>query len=167
MLFSKRAILTVLAGGAILAVAGCGFQPIATSSKDAEALRLRSVSISDAPRRFEYTLEQSLFRIINEDPSAPNRLKVDVDLQERGLAIQQDDAITRINIVATAKYELLDLNGEKIDAGRLTSTTSLNATASQYATEVNRREAMKRLANDIANRLVTSLRIRGLQASSG
>lgn len=157
---------SVLAVVALLSVGGCGFQPIASTQNDNETLRVRGIKIDDAPRRFAYDLDQALNRLLIEDPNADYELLIEVGIKSEGLAIEQDDAVTRINLTATAHYSLKKSDGVAGATGRVISVTALNATSSQYATEVNRRDALERLANDLANRITSAMRIRGLSAQA-
>lgn len=144
----------------------CGFKPIAapTASTNQDALlRLRDIAVSvridsDA-ERFEYLMRQELRRFVSTDPSAAERLVLFADIDREGLAIEQNDAVTRFNLTATLDYSLLEETGVELLGGTTVSITALNATASQFSTNVSEREALRRIAGDLTNRIVTILRL--------
>lgn len=166
MSFSKRSFTAMALAGALAGLSGCGFQPIASTQSDSASLLVRDFVVVGAPRRFEYELRQALGRVLITDPNAGESLRISVDLREEGLAVEQDDAVTRINLRADANYRLQDPEGASAYSGRVVSNTALNATSSQYATEISRRDANKRLAVDVANKIITALRARTLKTGS-
>ena len=165
---SRRVVCAGLAAGALF---GCGFQPIATPStvgissigvQDAR-LPLRAVGVSvdidsDA-KRFEYLLRQALDRSIATGVSVDDGLDITVVIEREGLAIEQNDSVTRYNLTATADYELQSASGDVVLDKKTVSITAVNATASQFSTAVSQRDALRRIANDLANRIIVQLRL--------
>ena len=155
-----------LAAAASVALVGCGFQPIAaTTSVDRDTARLPlrtinlAIDIDRDERRFEYLLRQAFDQSVIIDRSAANALVIDVDVDQEGLAIQQNDSVTRFNLTATANYSIVDGDGKELLDGATVSITALNTTASQFSTSVSQRDALRRLATDLSNRIVTLLRL--------
>ena len=155
-----------------LAISGCGFEPVAAPNAMTTAnaeIPLKDISIEINARsdekRFEYLLEQELGRSVSLIGTAQNKLKLNVSIVREGLAIAQNDTVTRYNLTATTKYVLQPDEGDALLQGETVSITALNATASQFTTSVSEREALKRLANDIARRISTLLRVHYSQSN--
>ena len=157
-----------LSGAAILLISlcACGFQPVAAPNSMTTAnaeIPLKDVAIKITARndeeRFQYLLEQELGRSVSITNNASNRLILDVVIEREGLAIAQNDTVTRFNLTATSDYKLQSSDGEAVMEGETVSITALNATASQFTTSVSERDALKRLATDVARRISTILRV--------
>lgn len=151
-------------------LSACGFEPIAAPGRgslgeEQDAIQLASVGIEvdgiSEDDRFVYTLRKELTRHVDIDVVGADSLEIKVYLSEQGLAVQQDDTITRLNFRASTTYMLK--NGHDPEAnpiqGNFQSITATNATASQFSTGVASRQAYERLAVDIARKVETMLRL--------
>lgn len=161
---SSRSIFACLAAAMLLT--GCGFEPIAaptSTTTETAQVRLAAIDVriarSGENGRFEYVLRQELKRSLAIDSTSDDRLAMSIAIDREGLAIQQNDTVTRFNLTATMDYSLADANGAELLGGKTVSITALNATASQFSTSVAERDAMRRLAADLAARIVTLLRL--------
>lgn len=152
----------VLAGLLALTLSACGFQPIAAPVIEGAGsdLRLRSLVVRVDDDRFAYTLRQELLEAIVIDPNAEFDLVLETTIRRSGLAVTDDDEITRYNLNATTVFALSELTDDETTRGRLQTTTSLNATASIISTEVLERESRNLLARDTARRMINWLRQR-------
>ena len=151
-LFSRRAILL-----APLALGACGFTPIYGRGSAAEALHGKvALGVIDSRLTFEFNeqLENRLGRA-----SAPLfQLDVTLSVESQGLAITQDNAITRYNLTGIASFTLTRISDDEVVLeDRLRAFTAYSATASAYATHVSERDANRRLAVSLADQIATRL----------
>ncbi len=158
-----KAALTALALGA---TAGCGFTPLAAieNPDGARRLAISDLAISAGSPDVAYELRKYLDRRVSVRASAPERLRITVKLESENLAVRQDDTVTRINLTATATYQIVDASGDVQKTGAIVSTTAINSTTDFFATRTSRREAEALLAQDIGRRLIAILysqRLRG------
>lgn len=162
---------SVLIVAGLLSLAGCGFEPIAapvnpSAGDEASAIRLRDVSIGAEDSRFEFQVRRGVDRQVILDDGAPATLRCDTRFIKQDLAIEQNDTVTRRNLIAETTYRLIGPTGETIRDGKFRTITAVNATTELYATQVSRDEAMSRLAEETARRLVTLLRIENQKEGS-
>ena len=158
------------------ALAGCGFQPIAASSSTfgEQDLVLAQLDVNSSDSRFAYRLKKEMLRSIAIDPSATQSLSLSATISRAGLAIEQNDTITRRNVTATTSYALASkkdqsVGGSSVSAktGSTTVTTAVNTSTSQYSASVSDREAVERLAKETAIRMVTFLRVNRDERADG
>lgn len=161
--------------GLILSLAGCGFQPIAASSSaiGQEDLVLADLQVTSDDSRFAYRVKKEMLRSIQIDPAASYRFLVNGQIERTGLAIEQNDTVTRQNVAARTTYSLARRETGKPQSpepeikGETRVTTAVNTTASQYSASVSDREAVERLAKETARRLITFLRVNKVEAPYG
>ncbi len=161
----------VLAFGAVTMLAGCGFEPIAAPTRPSAgnedaAIRLRNAGISVDNKRFAYHLRRELGRSIIFDAASPIRLVGETTINQQGLAIEQNDTVTRLNLTAITTYQLIGPLGDPIRTGTIRTITAVNATTELYATQVSRDEAEKRLAVETARRLISVLQVENAKPGS-
>lgn len=147
-------------------VAGCGFQPLARiDSLTTSNGRIRladivyRVDLAREASRFRYYLDREIAKSIDISPESNDTLDLRIDIEREGLAIEQDDSITRLNLTATVQYQLKNSSGEEVFSGQTVSISALNATSSQFTTSIAERNALERLATDVSQRVVTVLRL--------
>lgn len=162
----RRYIAVPCAVALAITASACGFEPVAAPNSMTTAnaeIPLKDISIKVTARsdeeRFQYLLEQELGRSVSVTSVAENQLILDIAVVREGLAIAQNDTVTRFNLTATTGYKLQSPGGDAVLEGETVSITALNATASQFTTSVSERDALKRLATDIARRVSTLLRV--------
>lgn len=156
--------LTILALAIILSA--CGFTPIAapTLGTDSRArIELSDLTITVESQRdserFRYLITRALQDTTRLTDESSLDLKLHIRLSREGLAIEQNDTVTRLNYTAEIDYSLSDNFAVEVLAGSAVSITALNATASQFSTSVSERDALNRLATDISNRISLILRL--------
>ena len=148
-------------------LAGCGFQPIAASSSSfgEQDIVLAQLEVSSSDPRFAYRLKKEMLRSVAIDPSASHAFSLNTRIERAGLAIEQNDTITRENVTARTAYALASreqrAGQDRASAvtGSTTVTTAVNKTSSQFSTTVSDREAVERLAKETAQRMLTFLRV--------
>ncbi|MEM9012722.1 MAG: LPS assembly lipoprotein LptE [Pseudomonadota bacterium] len=149
----RRLLLTA----ALLPLAGCGFQPVYGEGSPASDL-LGQVAIATVAgnARTAYFMREQLVRRLGRAPTDPAyNLRAGVEMTTRGAAIAQDNEITRYSVLGNAEWELWRSGtAEPVATGLVESATSYSATESTFATRTAGRDAERRLAVDLAERIV-------------
>ena len=157
------------------ALAGCGFEPIAAvpTSFGEQDLTLSSLNVSASDSRFAYRVRKEMLRSIEIDPTASQSLSVSTQITKTGLAIEQNDTVTRQNVTARTNYKLSTARPAGVEgdptiiAGETRAVTAVNTTTSQFSASVSEREANERLSVETARRLITFLRVNRPSAVNG
>lgn len=144
--------------GAGMALAGCGFQPVHKSGGAGDALRGR-ITLAEARSPVDFAFRERLRRRLGEAGGAADwRLVYDVQVSERGAAIEQDLDITRFNITGVAKFALVSLSSKpSFDEETVVATASFDAVGQAFATRSARQAAQERLARELAERVSARL----------
>ncbi|MGB0507207.1 MAG: LPS assembly lipoprotein LptE [Pikeienuella sp.] len=147
MSFCNRRFFT-LAG--LAALGGCGFQPVHRSGGAASALRGR-IRLANPTSPLEYAFTERMKRRIGSDNGAEYQLITQIDVQETGVAIQQNLDVTRINLRGTVTYAVHDVAGVKTAvSGLAKASAAYDALSEPYATLTAKRAAEERLARELA-----------------
>lgn len=156
MSWSRRSVLGVAAGAAPLALAGC-FRPMLASGTPAAGLRGR-IALPPIDGRLGYHLTRRLEERLGRPAGPDLRLEVVLTTRDTGLAIAQDNTVTRRTVTATADWRLLGPGqAEPLIARRQSVRSGYNATTSLYASRVAERTVERRLAEDIAERIAREI----------
>ncbi len=148
-----------------LALGGCGFRPLYGGGADSGPGRLfQSVRIIREPGELGFSLHESLVeRLRPVAGTAPLVLTTKTQLLRSGLAIEEDDQVTRFNLRLITRYDLRRAGAGPSDApltdGEVRSIAAYNATTSQYATLVSEREVLRRAAEETAEKIVQRLAV--------
>ena len=150
----------------VLALAGCGFQPIYTQQDQSAnaAVELQKVQVNLIQDRIGQKLHNNLLDRLNPRgrPSDPEYfLNVRLSTSKVDLGIQRDDTATRAKLTVIATYSLRDLNDEIIFRGVSRSVSGYNIVESDYATQSAEFDAIDRslrvISEEIRSRLVVFL----------
>ncbi|MEM7744344.1 MAG: LPS assembly lipoprotein LptE [Pseudomonadota bacterium] len=161
MSWSRRAFV----GLAALPLAGC-FKPMLAEGGGAMAVRGR-IALPEIDTRFSYHLVQSLETRLGRPGATEYRLVIQTALQDEGLAVSQDNDVTRITTTATASWQLYqDGEPEPVLDGLARSQSGYNATSSLFATRQTRRDIERRLARDLGERISRVILARADQLGS-
>ena len=160
MSFTRRIHLLCL-GAALLAGAGCGFQPIHGQKSAASSAALENFDIAlIADRTGQMMRNELLQQMQPRGAVASPRFGLGVALTESltDLAIRKDDVATRANLMLTARFSVTSrVDGSVLFSGQARSVNSYNILTSDFATLSAREDARKRavrvLALDIKERL--------------
>lgn len=128
------------------------------------------VSFPEFNGRFGYHLNASLRDRLGRTEVEDFRLEVETEIERSGLAIAQDNAVTRISLTATADWKLFPAQGsEPVMRGRVVSQSGYNSTASLFATRAAKLDIERRLARDLGERIARSVlsRAGGLATAAG
>ncbi len=155
---------------AMLALAGCGFQPLYgenTVLSDGETPvdvinELSKISIviavtDDADGRGSglvgFETRNQLIDLLGAQNESAAAYELQVSLRgfRRGLAVQSDASVTRFNYELAGRYRLVDLGQAKtVFSGNSRAFSAYNVVDSEFATVTARRDAEFRAARNIA-----------------
>lgn len=148
--FDRR---TALIG--LVALAGCGFQPVYGPSGGAEGLR-GQIRVAPPVDEEGFALVQRLEERLG-DTGGPLLLSADILIDEEAVGILPDGTITRYNVQGGLVWNLTDGDGTVLTGGDERSFTSYSATSTTVATIFARRGARERLMVILADRVVADL----------
>lgn len=140
----------LIAGLLAAPLAGC-FRPMLAENTAAAGLRGK-VALPEIDGRFSYFLVQSLEDRLGKPASPEFALEVTSRVTERGLAVAQDNSVTRITLTAVAEWKLLR-DGKPVLVDTVRSQSGYNATSSLFATRQIRQDIERRLARDLGERI--------------
>ena len=143
---------------ACLLTAACGFRPLYGHSNLAP--ELASVYVEPIAERDGYELRNTLIDLLQSDGEVVGkayRLKIVLNENSQGIALQNDATITRYNTTLDARYTLSDARGNLLTTGNQTELSAYNVVNSPYATLVAQQDSTKRAAQDMAQRIQLEL----------
>jgi LPS-assembly lipoprotein len=149
-----------------LSLGGCGFRPLYGDASPASRLDGRiavgTIKRNELPDRMTYTLADALRRHFGRRVPAPAYvLDVTLSTAEIGLAVAPDNATTRYNLTGSAAWNLTPAGtAEVVLGGTEESYTAYSATATVYATRVAQRDAERRLAVALADRIALAIALK-------
>lgn len=142
---------------ACVLLGGCGFHPMYGS---ALAPQLSSIYVEPIAERDGYELRNTLIDLLHSDGESAGkayRLKIVVNENSQGIALQNDATITRYNTTLDARYTLSDTRGNVLTSGNQTELSAYNVVNSPYATLIAEQDSTKRAAQDMAQRIQLDL----------
>lgn len=144
----------------LLALGGCGFAPVyETGSNLRGRIAYRTpdtISGFRMRRRFEDRLGQ---------PVSPQFvLDVTMDQKSSPTATNSDRDTTRVRITGTAEWQLTDAGGGVIGSGDMRSFVGYSTTGSTVATQTAARDAADRLAEALADLIVSRITLLDVSA---
>jgi LPS-assembly lipoprotein len=154
--------------GSLVALAGCGFQPIymrTASFKPGAAQRdLSSVYVDNIAERPGQLLRQALQERFANDSGTPSAydLHVSFSIAGEGIAVEQDDIATRIRLTGNATWTLVDRDAKRttLTSGSARAIDGVNIFDSQYFASTLETEAeTQRIAENIATQIATQLAV--------
>ena len=162
----KRLTVLVLA----LGLSGCGFRPLyGRYGADPRAASVfASIYIPPiASDEAGYKLRNTLMDLISSRPSSAGaryRLAITLAQSRQGIAIEPNATITRYNYQLNASYTLFDLAHDRIvTSGNEEALSAYNvppsSATSLYSTLMARRDAQRRAAEDVAQRIRMDLAV--------
>jgi LPS-assembly lipoprotein len=145
-----------LAAAGMLVLGGC-FRPMLAESDAANALRHR-IALPTVDGRFDHYLVETLEDRLGAPGDTEFVLAVISNVEQRGIAVTQDDAVTRITLLVEAAWSLRRTGATApLIADVAFSQSGYNATSSLFATRQTRLEIERRLARDIGERIARSI----------
>jgi LPS-assembly lipoprotein len=143
---------------ALLALSGCGLQPIYSGgASGAVASSLSAIQVAPIPERAGWLVRNALVDRLGGEASSPSyRLEVELDDDLTGFGIRGDSAVTRERRTLRARYRLVELSsGQVVLDATAGSDVGIDVVSSEYATVAAERTAQERLAMVIADQMVS------------
>ena len=150
----------ILAASAMLALAGCGLQPLYRGGGAGPvAQTLHSVEVAPIEGRAGWLVRTALQdRLGAQGGASRYRLVVRLDDSIVGFGIRPDDSETRERRTLRARYQLIDLaNGGVVLDATAGSDAGIDVVSSEYATVAAEQTAAERLAEVVADQIVARL----------
>lgn len=145
-----------IAGVGLLALGGC-FRPMLAENDAARVIRHR-IALPRVDGRFDHYLVESLEDRLGAPQDPVFVLSAASEVTQRGIAVTQDDAVTRITLQVETAWSLRRAGEtEPLIADVAFSQSGYNATTSLFATRQTRLEIERRLARDIGERIARSI----------
>ena len=164
MLRRRGALLVPLAG--MLALSGCGFQPMYARTESAPASpvdKMAAVRIAPLPDRIGQQMHNLLRDRLNPrgQPREPAYLlKLRLSESRRELGVRKDETATRANLFVHAVFSLREMKSKRVLLrGSTTSVNSYNILTDQFATMFSENDARKRALRELSDAIRTRLGI--------
>ena len=141
-----------------LLLGGCGFRPLYGDARLSP--QLASIFVDPVANTDGYELRNTLIDLLHSDGETGGkayRLKIVLNENSQGIALQNDATITRYNTTLDARYTLSDARGNTLTTGTQTELSAYNVVNSPYATLVSAQDSTKRAAQDMAQRIQLDL----------
>lgn len=157
-LSNRRSFLALMA--APMALSACGFKPIYGDGTAASAMHGR-ITLGTFSGLTGFQIREELATSLGPATNPTHQLNVDFSVNRKGLAVTPDGSITRYNLTGGAKFAVVDLIGGAgvVTTGNVSAFTAYNATANAYATRVAEQDADRRLARNLADKIITQMAI--------
>jgi LPS-assembly lipoprotein len=153
------AFLAALAFG--LPLSGCGLQPMYAGGSDAAVAQgLAGVAVPAISGRGGWLVKNALEDRLGVAGEASTRYRLDVRLDDslEALGVLNDDTISRERRILRARYQLVDLStGEILLDATAGSDAGIDVVSSEYATIAAEQKALENLAEEVADRMATSI----------
>ncbi len=157
---APRALLLAGALVAVLALPGCGLQPVyAGGSHGVAAQGLADIAIAPIPERAGFLLRGELEQRMGTTTEHPRyRLEVELDDQILGFGIRGDNSVTRERRTLRARYKLVaNATGDIVIDATASSDAGIDRVSSDYAVVAAENTALERLAQNLAEQIVIRL----------
>ena len=160
-----------------LALAGCGFQPVYKGGdRGVTVPQMAAISVAPIDDRLGWTraLSESADRLgqvvrnhlldLLTPRGAPARplYRLEVKLRETkdGLALEQDESVTRFNLTLHATFEMNDLRTDQMMLeGSTRAIAAYNVVRSDYANLIAERDARSRSSQEVAQEIKTRIAV--------
>lgn len=155
----KRLALLLAAS---IALSGCGLRPLyADGNRGVAANTLSEISVAPISGRDGWLVRTALIdRIGDHGDSARYRLEVKLDDQIQGLGLRSDATTTRERRTLRARYKLVDTVENRLIVDTTAgSDVGIDIVNSEYATVAAEQTALERLAERVADQIVTRIAV--------
>jgi len=145
----------------LILLGNCGFQPLHGKQSQINAVDtinvMPYVAVAAIPDRAGQMVRSKLLDRLHLKGAADRPIfKLSVSLKEsrEGMAFQQDDSATRFNLRLTAQFKLTNIRtGQSLLQGNAQAIAAYNVVRSDYANLINRRDALRRAAESVAENI--------------
>jgi LPS-assembly lipoprotein len=142
----------------LLLLTGCGLKPMyAGGSSGVVASGLSSIQVAPIPERAGWLVRNALVDRLGGQAGEPSyRLEVELDDDLTAFGIRGDSAVTRERRTLRARYRLVELStGLVVLDATAGSDAGIDVVSSEYATVAAEQTAQERLAQVIADQMVS------------
>lgn len=147
---SRRAALLGLA-----ALAGCGFTPVYGTRGTASHL-YGQIAFELPDTIAGYHTRQELESKLGVTQTAAYVLTVTLDpVQDIAVAINDDNAARRTNLLGQASFKLADIAGNPLADGEVQASAGYSRTGNTVATSAAEDDALRRLSVNLADQIAT------------
>ncbi|WP_294122278.1 LPS assembly lipoprotein LptE [Sphingomonas sp.] len=153
-------MMRVAALALMLLLAACGLQPMYGGGGSGHvASGLTTIQVAPIPERAGWLVRNALVdRLGGEPGNASYRLDVELDDNITAFGIRGDSAATRERRTLRARYRLVELKtGAVVLDATAGSDAGIDIVSSEYATVAAEQTAQERLADGIADQMVSRL----------
>jgi LPS-assembly lipoprotein len=145
----------------MLMLAACGLRPLYEGGGSGAAGQLLgSVEVPAIAGKPGWLVRDALYRRLGAVEQGQTRYRLEVELDDSitGFGVRRDDAVTRERRTLRARYKLVDLatNAVLVDA-TAGSDAGIDVVSSEYATVAAENTALERLAETVADQIVTRI----------
>lgn len=152
---SRRHVL--LGGVALAGLSSCGFQPIYGQGQTARAINGKIV-VDQIKGAMGFEMRKRLTERLGNSTAPRFGLAVSIEVASEGLAISEQNDITRYNLTGEADFALRSITtNDSLQRGTVRAFAAYSATNSPFAAQVAEDDARARLATTLADRIVTRL----------
>jgi LPS-assembly lipoprotein len=141
-----------------LLLGACGLQPMyGGGASGAVATGLRSVQVAPIPERAGWLMRNALVDRLGGEAGDPSyRLEVELNDELTAFGIRGDSAVTRERRTLRARYRLVELStGLVVLDATAGSDAGIDVVSSEYATVAAEQTAQERLAQVVADQMVS------------
>ncbi len=149
---------------ALMMLGGCGLKPLYSGGSASPAGQvLGEIEIVPMEGRAGWLLANALRERMSVVPASASpryRLQIALDDQITGLAIRRDDSVARERRTLRARYQLVEVgnDGVVLDA-TAGSDAGIDVVGSDYATIAAEATALERLADVVADQIITRISV--------
>lgn len=152
-------------------LSGCGLRPLYSGgSQGAVARTLSNIEVAPIEGKAGWLVRNAINdRLAATDgATARYRLVVRLDDDIEGFGVRADDAVTRERRTLRARYQLVEIGREAVvldaTAG---SDAGIDVTSSEYATIAAENTALERLAQTVADQIISRLALYATRSPDG
>jgi len=156
----------------LISLTACGFRPLYATRDEPGVVHAdyARVAIEPMAGRIGHELYASLTTIMHprgREPQAQYRLIITLQERKEGLAIADDDTVSRFSFYFTAAYRLETIRGELLQNGETRSIAAYNVVDSPFATRVSELDARERAAQELAQDIALKVAVYFDRARAG
>ena len=147
----------------IFANANCGFSPLYKHTDSMEIFE--NIDIQKEENSLAYLIKEALERKAPFADSGQNALQIEPQIKNSYGVITKENEITRYSVTLDVEYRLYNKRTKKVvftNKVSATSDYSAAVTFTGFATEIARKDTYERLANTVAEKMITEILIYNL-----
>lgn len=154
-LFNRRKILAAFC--LTVSLGACGFTPIYSDGSAATGLQGK-LEITAGKGRESFEMRERLIERFGFAGTPEYNLIYTYTVDSQGLAVSRTAEITRYNLDGVSSFKVTDItSGAVVFSGKVKSTTAYSATSETYPTRVAEQDARLRLAQALADQIITRI----------